>query len=86
MIVVRSGFDSGEVAKAKAYEKATKWCESRGLVMVPISETSRDVDFGRRPGTATLTFRAVSPSDREYARPVMGRAPDHHQIIEVRNR
>ena len=84
MIVVRGGFDTAEIVRAKAYARANAWCEKRGLVMVPILDQARDVNVGRSPGTATLYFRAVPPTDGENVRPRLERAPD--TTIEVRER
>jgi hypothetical protein len=72
--------------RAKLLKQADKWCKERGLVMVPISYSGTDAVYGGQWASAEVIFRAVPPSDAENVRPTYERAPDHHEMVTIRNR
>ena len=70
-------------ARAEAYALANKFCEERGLVMVPLSMDSIEGVTGRNTPNATLVFRALKPGDPDIKR-VNVEAPDTIQRIQRR--
>ena len=72
--------------KAKLLRQADSWCRQRGLVMVPLNNSGSDAVVGGQWANAELSFRAVRPGDVEDKRNRMERAPDHYQVLEIRNR
>lgn len=73
---------SGSSIKADLYREADAWCRARGLVMVPLSESSVDGIAGTRRASAEIVFRAVPPGDAEDARTNLRAVPD--TVIEIR--
>lgn len=63
-----AGFATAGVRET-VYEKANEFCKERGLVMVPVSFKAREGEFGRRPPSADLIFRALKPGDPAIDRP-----------------
>jgi hypothetical protein len=57
-----AGFSTASV-KENVFEKANKYCEERGLVMVPVSFSSEPGRMGRNAPSADLTFKALKPGD-----------------------
>jgi hypothetical protein len=78
------GLIGSGVVRASLLKKADAWCRERGLVMVPVNYTGSDAVFGGQWANAEVVFRAVPRSDRENVRPNFERAPDHHQMLTVR--
>lgn len=76
------GFSSAGV-RAEVYSLANKFCEERGLVMVPISMDAREGAMGRNPPSATLVFRALRPGDPDIKR-VNVEGPDTIQRTQQR--
>jgi uncharacterized protein YraI len=76
------GWSSAQ-ARAEVYALANKFCEDRGLVMVPLSIDTIDGVTGRNTPSATLVFRALQPGDPEIKR-VNIEAPDNIQRIQRR--
>ena len=54
---------SAAKAKAHCYQQASAWCQTRGLVMVPVSSDAQEAIAFRNAGHAELTFRALKPGD-----------------------
>jgi len=77
-----AGFSSANV-RAEVYLLANKFCEERGLIMVPVSMDAREGALGRHPPSATLVFKALSPGDPEIKR-VNVEGPD--SITRIQNR
>ena len=77
-----AGFSSAGV-RAEVYSLANKFCEERGLVMVPISMDAREGALGRNPPSATLVFRALKPGDPDIKRANV-EGPD--EIIRIQER
>ena len=73
---------SGYSLKSDLYREADAWCRARGLVMVPLSESSVDGIAGTRRASAEVVFRAVKPGDAEDERSNLKPVPD--TVIEVR--
>ena len=74
-----AGFSSAGVRK-EVYTLANKFCQERGLVMVPVSLDAREGALARHPPSATLVFRALKPGDPEIKR-VNVEGPD--KIIRI---
>ena len=77
-----AGFSSAN-SRAEVYTLANKFCEERGLVMVPVSMDAREGVLGRNPPSATLVFRALKPGDPDIER-VNVEGPD--SITRIQNR
>ena|SRR5882724_5043132 len=77
-----AGFSTAGV-RARCYRAANKFCEKRGLVMVPVSFDAREGELARRPPTANLVFRALKPGDPDIKRPNV-ETPDHIERTETR--
>ena len=77
-----AGFSSAGV-RAEVYSLANKFCEERGLVMVPVSMDAREGALGRNPPSATLVFRALKPGDPDIKR-ANDEGPD--KIIRIQQR
>lgn len=76
------GFSDGGT-RTRTLEAANKFCEERGLVMVPIDIDSRRGEYMRSEPTTNLVFKAVKPGDpaiRDY----QARTPD--QVLRVEHR
>jgi hypothetical protein len=65
-----AGFATAGVRET-VYRKANKYCEDRGLVMVPVSFKARPGELGRHPPSADLIFRALKPGDPDIDRPIL---------------
>ena len=63
-----AGF-SDKGCRARVYQKANEYCQSRGLVMMPLSLQARGGIPFTRPPSADLVFRALKPGDPELKRP-----------------
>jgi hypothetical protein len=74
---------TGVKLKAQLYREADEWCRARGLVMVPISEMSKDGIAGTRLASAEIVFRAVKPGDPEDTRTNLRAVPD--TVIRIEN-
>lgn len=61
--------------KITCLRDANKYCEKRGLVMIPVSTSGHDGGFGVM-GTCELVFLAVPADDPRNVSPNMMRAPD----------
>ena len=72
----------GECSR-QVYALANKFCEERGLVMVPLSMDVKEGVTGRNAPSATLVFRALKPGDPEIKR-VNVEAPDRIYQIQER--
>lgn len=70
--------------KADLYRKAGKWCDQRGLTMVPLDSKGRDAEFGGNWASAEIHFRAVPPSEAGKYQSSAERQPD--TVIETRER
>jgi len=77
-----AGFSTGGV-RAATYQKANRFCQERGLVMVPVSFDAQGGVYGRRPPTADLVFRALKPGDPEIKRPNV-EGPQYIQRVQMR--
>jgi len=67
--------------KARLLKEANDWCKNNGLVMIPMNYQG----FDGASINAEIIFRAVPANDSENIRPTFHRAPDHHQMISIRN-
>lgn len=81
-----AGFTTESAVRARLLREADKWAKERGLVMVPLGFEGNDAVPGQRMASSEVIFRAVTPQDYENIRPTYERAPDHHQVIEIRQR
>ena len=63
-----AGFSTAGV-REKVYAKANKYCQERGLVMMPVSFRASPGELGRHAPNADLVFRALKPGDPEIKRP-----------------
>lgn len=80
--VSASGAGAGtEWVREAVYKKANKFCEDRGLVMMPVSFDAERGVAGMTVPTAELTFRALPPGDPEIKRPS---TPSSIQQIQMR--
>ena len=77
-----AGFSSAGV-RAEVYKAANKFCEERGLIMVPVSLDAREGALAQHPPSATLVFRALKPGDPDIKR-VNVEGPDSIQRIQTR--
>jgi hypothetical protein len=53
---------SGSGVKAKFFREASKFCEDKGRVMLPVNSTGQDAGFYTF-ASAEVQFRCVQPSD-----------------------
>jgi hypothetical protein len=51
--------------RARAFKAANQFCDTKGLVMVPIAVVERPYVLGRNTASVKLTFRAVSKEEAE---------------------
>ena len=79
--VVGNGSSSAE--KVKAYQAASRYCQSFGRELQPVSTRQVDSGFGKAPA-AELTFRCLAKGDPELNRPNL--QPGADIVIEQRNR
>lgn len=76
------GFSDGGT-RARVYKKANKFCEDRGLVMVPIAIDSERGQFARSEPNTNLTFLALKPGDPAIRRTNID-APDYTLRVQHR--
>ncbi len=77
-----TSFSNSGALKARLLRQANDWCRNNGLVMIPLNYEG----FDGASITAEIIFRAVPANDLENIRPNFQRAPDHHQVISIRDR
>ena len=53
---------SGSAVKARFFEQASKFCQERGQVMLPVNSTGHDAAYATY-ASAEVQFRCVSSSD-----------------------
>ncbi|NDV63134.1 SHOCT domain-containing protein [Puniceicoccales bacterium CK1056] len=63
-----AGFSTASV-RENVFQKASEYCESKGLVMMPVSFNAEPGRMGRNAPSADLVFRALKPGDPELGRP-----------------
>jgi hypothetical protein len=58
---------SGSAVKARFFQQAAAYCQSKNRVMVPMNSTSRDSGFGTY-ASAEVQFRCVPEGDARIPR------------------
>lgn len=53
---------SGSAVKARLYQQAAEFCRSKGGVMVPVTSTARDSEYGQY-ASAEIQFMCLPPDD-----------------------
>ena len=68
-----AGFGTAGVRQT-VFQKANQFCQSQGLVMIPVSFNAVEGKLGSHPPNADLVFRALHPDDPEVHRPNISEA------------